>query len=231
MKNRLGALALALSVAPGASAGLPFDQMIVFGASYDDAGQFPDPDFGYATGLRFTNIDPASGERGYSMPEWLALDLGIGRMAPSIPLVIVPRTDTVQTDNINFAVGGYRSEQVLASVTGTQSLSVGPFSSSGAGFLDRLAAGTLSVGPNTLFYSLPAGNDIRDLDDPAQTAATSVQIAAALVDAGARYVVTPLQLRRQRSHRPRRWAHQRRHRLQYGLYAGPQGHRGQFHPD
>ena len=54
MKNRLGALTLALSVAPGASAGLPFDQMIVFGASYDDAGQFPDPDFGYATGLRFT---------------------------------------------------------------------------------------------------------------------------------------------------------------------------------
>ncbi len=186
------ALALAISAASGARAGLPFEQMIVFGASYDDAGQFPDPDFGYKTGLRFTNIDPATGNRGYSMPEWLALDLGIGRMTPSIPLVVVPRTDTVQTDNINFAVGGYRSEQVLQSVTGTQRLSVGPFSSSGPGFLDRLAAGTLSIGPNTLFYSLPAGNDIRDLDDPAQTAATSVQIAAALVDAGARYVVTPL---------------------------------------
>jgi outer membrane lipase/esterase len=193
MKTRLAtALVFAFSVASGARAGLPFDQMIVFGASYDDAGQFPDPDFGYATGLRFTNIDPATGKRGYSMPEWLALDLGIGRLTPSIPLVIVPRTDTVQTDNINFAVGGYRAEQVLASVTGTQSLAVGPFSSSGPGFLDRLAAGTLSIGPNTLFYSLPAGNDIRDLDDPAQTAATSVQIAAALVDAGARYVVTPL---------------------------------------
>jgi hypothetical protein len=97
MKTRLAtALVFAFSVASGARAGLPFDQMIVFGASYDDAGQFPDPDFGYATGLRFTNIDPATGKRGYSMPEWLALDLGIGRLTPSIPLVIVPRTDTVR---------------------------------------------------------------------------------------------------------------------------------------
>ena len=192
MKTRLAALVLAVHAASVAQAGMPFEQMIVFGASYDDAGNFPDPDFGYRTGLRFTNIDPATGQRGYAMPEWLALDLGIGRMTPSIPLAIVPRTDTVLTDNINFAVGGYRSEQVLESITGTQRLSVGPFSSSGPGFLQRIAAGTLEIGPNTLFYSLPAGNDIRDLDDPAQTAATSVQIAKALVDAGAGYIVTPL---------------------------------------
>ena len=187
MKIRLAALVLALHAPMGAHAELPFDQMIVFGASYDDAGNFPDPDFQFKTGLRFTNIDPVSGQRGYSMPEWLALDLGIGRLKPSAPLVIVARTDTVDTDNINFAVGGYRSEQVLESVTGTQRLSVGPFSSTGPGFLQRIAAGSLSIGPNTLFYSLPAGNDIRDLDDPLQTAATSVQIAAALVEAGARY--------------------------------------------
>ncbi len=192
MKIRLAALVLALHAPMGAHAELPFDQMIVFGASYDDAGNFPDPDFQFKTGLRFTNIDPVSGQRGYSMPEWLALDLGIGRLKPSAPLVIVARTDTVDTDNINFAVGGYRSEQVLESVTGTQRLSVGPFSSTGPGFLQRIAAGSLSIGPNTLFYSLPAGNDIRDLDDPLQTAATSVQIAAALVEAGARYIVTPL---------------------------------------
>lgn len=192
MKIRPAALVFALHASMAAQAEMPFDQMIVFGASYDDAGNFPDPDFQFKTGLRFTNIDPVTGQRGYSMPEWLALDLGIGRLSPSVPLVIVPRTDTVDSDNINFAVGGYRSEQVLESVIGTQRLSVGPFISSGPGFLQRIAAGTLGVGPNTLFYSLPAGNDIRDLDDPLQTAATSVQIAAALVDAGARYIVTPL---------------------------------------
>ncbi len=192
LRRYVSLLAFSAIAASGARAGLPFDQMIVFGASYDDAGQFPDPAFGYRTGLRLTNIDPATGARGYAMPEWLALDLGIGRLTPSAPLVVLPRTDTVQTDNISFAVAAYRAEEVLQSVTGTQTFSIGAFSSSGPGFLQRLAAGTLSIGPNTLFYAQPAGNDIRDLDDPAQTVAVSVQIAEALVGAGARYVLTPM---------------------------------------
>ena len=69
-----GALALP------ASAGLPFGQLIVFGASYEDVGQFPDYDvvaealpgvvappgagLDGSTGLRLSNLDPASGRRG-----------------------------------------------------------------------------------------------------------------------------------------------------------------------
>ena len=185
------AIAAASLAAASASAGVPFGQFIAFGASYDDSGQFPDLELGGATGLRFTNIDPATGLRGLAMPEWLALDLGLGRMNPSTPLVFLPRTDTVDTDNLNFAVGGYRSEEVLASVTGNSVVSAGGFRVEQPGFLARVASGALAVGPDTLYYALIAGNDIRDVDDPVQTAAVSAQIVQALVDAGARYIVLP----------------------------------------
>jgi len=191
--RRIIAAALAASAlgASGASAGVPFDQFIAFGASYDDSGQFPDLELGGTTGLRFTNIDPATGLRGLSMPEWLALDLGLGGMNPSTPLVFAPRTDTLDTDNVNFAVGGYRSEEVLASVTGTSVVAVGPFRVEQPGFLARVASGALEVGPDTLYYALIAGNDIRDVDDPQKTADVSAEIVQALVDAGARYIVLP----------------------------------------
>ena len=175
-----------------ASAGVPFGQFVAFGASYDDSGQFPDLELGGTTGLRFTNIDPATGLRGLSMPEWLALDLGLGRMNPSTPLLVFgARTDTVATDNLNFAVGGYRSEEVLASVVGNSVVSAGGFRVEQPGFLARVASGALAVGPDTLYYALIAGNDIRDVDDPEQTADVSAAIAEALVDAGARYIVLP----------------------------------------
>lgn len=194
MQIRLAA-AIALSVATlgsGARADLPFDQFIAFGASYDDSGQFPDPSFGYTTGLRFTNIDPATGKRGLSMPEWLAHDLGIGALTPSMPITAFgPRTDTVDTDNVNFAVGGYRSEEVLVSIVGTQRILISGFNFEQPGFLARVQAGGLTVGRNTLYYVLPAGNDTRDTDNPVATARVSAQIVGALVDAGARYIVLP----------------------------------------
>ena len=186
------AIAATSLAAAGASAGVPFGQFVAFGASYDDSGQFPDLELGGTTGLRFTNIDPATGLRGLSMPEWLALDLGLGRMNPSTPLLVTgARTDTVATDNLNFAVGGYRSEEVLASVTGNSVVSAGGFRVEQPGFLARVASGALAVGPDTLYYALIAGNDIRDVDDPQQTADVSAAIARALVDAGARYIVLP----------------------------------------
>ena len=192
MRELIRAAVAATSLAAGAaSAGVPFGQFIAFGASYDDSGQFPDLELGGTTGLRFTNIDPATGLRGLSMPEWLALDLGLGGMNPSTPLVFLPRTDTLDTDNLNFAVGGYRSEEVLASVTGNSVVSAGGFRVEQPGFLARVASGALAVGPDTLYYALIAGNDIRDVDDPVQTADVSAEIVQALVDAGARYIVLP----------------------------------------
>ena len=186
------AIAATSLAAAGASAGVPFGQFVAFGASYDDSGQFPDLELGGTTGLRFTNIDAATGLRGLSMPEWLALDLGLGRMNPSTPLLVTgARTDTVATDNLNFAVGGYRSEEVLASVTSNSVVSAGGFRVEQPGFLARVASGALTVGPDTLYYALIAGNDIRDVDDPGQTAAVSAEIVQALVNAGARYIVLP----------------------------------------
>ena len=96
MKRTLAAaIAAAGILSVQALAGVPFDQFIGFGASYDDSGQFPDLDVDTSTGLRFTNVDPATGKRGLAFPEWLAIDLGLGRMNPSTPLLAVgPRSDT-----------------------------------------------------------------------------------------------------------------------------------------
>lgn len=193
MKNALAAaIAAVVILSSQTHAGVPFKQFIGFGASYDDSGQFPDLDVDTSTGLRFTNVDPATGKRGLSFPEWLAIDLGLGRMNPSTPLLVFgPRSDTFDTDNINFAVGGYRSEEVLASVVGDSVVSVGPFTETQPGFLARVASGDVQFGPDTLFYALIAGNDIRDVDDPVQTADISAQIVSALLDAGAKTIVLP----------------------------------------
>jgi outer membrane lipase/esterase len=198
VKKSALAVAIACSslFAGATQAGLPFDQFIAFGASYDDSGQYPDVELDRAQGLRFTNVDPLTGERGRSFPEWLALDLGIGEMNPSAPLQVTrpdfpPRAAPLDTSSINFATGGYRADQVLESVVGTQTVAVSIYSNSQPGFLARVAAGTLTFGPSTLFYALPAGNDVRDLADPELTADTSARIVQALVDAGARYIVLP----------------------------------------
>ena len=103
-----------------AYAELPFDQLIVFGASYEDVGQFPDYDFvaeafpslvaapgaglDGSTGLRVTNIDPATGRRGQVWVEMLADDIGTGPLVPSTPLLYPgARSDIPDTDNIDFA--------------------------------------------------------------------------------------------------------------------------------
>ncbi len=237
------AIAAASLAAAGASAGVPFGQFVAFGASYDDSGQFPDLELGGTTGLRFTNIDPATGLRGLSMPEWLALDLGLGRMNPSTPLLVTgARTDTVDTDNLNFAVGGYRSEEVLASVTGNSVVSAGGFRVEQPGFLARVASGALAVGPDTLYYALIAGNDIRDVDDPVSRPRGQRAIAQALVDAGARYIVLPTLPKlgdfaesrqpraRWRTHTARRRSQRGGDRLQRGLRTAPERDGGQFHP-
>ena len=204
-----------------AYAELPFDQLIVFGASYEDVGQFPDYDFvaeafpslvaapgaglDGSTGLRVTNIDPATGRRGQVWVEMLADDIGTGPLVPSTPLLYPgARSDIPDTDNIDFAFVTARSAELLEAVTGTSrvahptdALVAADLTASSAGFLERLQAGSLKIGPNTLFVINPAGNDVRDspVEDPTATAtvgaANTLEIIRQLVGAGARTIVVP----------------------------------------
>jgi outer membrane lipase/esterase len=208
-------------LAVSAHAGLPFDQLIVFGASYEDVGQFPDYDFVAATfpslvappgagldgstGIRMTNIDPATGRRGQVWVEMLADSIGTGSLVPSTPLLYPgARTDIPDTDNVDFAFVTARSADLLDAVTGTSrvahptdDLVAADLTASSPGFLQRLQAGSLKIGPNTLFVINPAGNDVRDsaVEDPTATAtvgaANTLEIIRQLVGAGARTIVVP----------------------------------------
>ncbi len=209
------------AVALQAQAGTPYDQMIAFGASFEDVGQFPDVDFvsvafpglvappGAAldgsTGFRLTNIDAASGERGRAWIEMLAADLGVGGLVPSTPLLYPgARTDIPATGNLNFSYAGGRARELLEAVTGTSTvvhptdaLVPADLSATSPGFLQRLQAGTLTIGPRTLFVVNPAGNDVRDSDpaDPAAAATRgaqdSLELIRSLVGAGAQTIVVP----------------------------------------
>ncbi len=220
---RRSALLLAVAAAiPGpAAADAPFNQLLTFGVSYEDIGQFPDIDFvseflpflvtppgaglDGSTGFRFTNLDPATGQRGRSWIELLAQDLGVGALVPSTPILYPgARTDIPDTQNINFAFGGARAEDVLDSVVG-ESRTVHPvndqvpldISARSPGFLQRLASGDLAINRRTLVVINSGGNDVRDADpaDPTATALaaadTTLAAIGAIVDAGVRTIVIP----------------------------------------
>ncbi len=175
----------------GAQADDPFNQMVSFGGSYIDNGQAPDLELGGDTGYRFTNIDAATGLRGRAFSEHLAQRLGIGSLTPSTPLILFPRTDWVETQNLNFAYGAYRSQEILDSIIADSVVTAGPFTATQPGFLDRVDQGSLRVGPRTLYLVNAGGNDMRDLADPSATADTVAQALQALVDAGAKTIVFP----------------------------------------
>jgi len=174
-----------------------FDQTIVFGASFLDSGTFLDFATGNTSGLRFTNIDPQTGLRGLALSEILTADLGLGGLAPATPVPFAlmgapaERTDGSDdpigvTDNINFAVGGFQTGQILNSITGESLPGTGA-----PGLNQRIDLGVLSVSDNALFLANLGGNDIRDLVDPATTAETSLVILQELVNSGAQNIVVP----------------------------------------
>jgi outer membrane lipase/esterase len=220
-KKTVLSLAVCAAVSTTAAAGVPFDQMITFGASSEDIGQFPDIDFlslaaptlipppgaglDGSTGFRFTNLDPNSGERGRAWVERLSSNLGIGGLVPSTPLLFPgERTDIPDTQNIDFAFGGGRSTDVLEAVVGESQVThpiddqvEADLSATSPGFVQRLQSGALTTSKRTLYVVNPAGNDVRDTSvaDPAQDGVTaarnSLAVIDALVAAGARNIITP----------------------------------------
>lgn len=172
-------------------ANVPFDQLIVFGASFEDNGTFPDFDLTAAytplvpppgagldgsTGARLTNLDPDTGARGSSWVELLSRNFDIGELTPTTPILFPgERTDLPDTDNLNFAVAGAVAEEVLTSVVG-ESVVVHPLGflapeelradlrAKSPGFIQRLESGQLSISDRTLFVVDAAANDIRVTD-------------------------------------------------------------------
>lgn len=199
MKPTLKPLAAAvlLALTPNlthANEASPFSQFVVFGDSLSDAGQFPDPlsplSNGVPTGgIRFTNrTGPTYGEgnveyTGRVVTQRLAEQLGLQSL-PSTP--ILPSLLTGNPDGTNYAVGGYRTDQILDSIVGTSRVSAGGLSRTRPGYL----VDNPRVDPNTLFYLNGGGNDfLQGINTLGQSIGNLVAGVGALQAAGARYIV------------------------------------------
>lgn len=202
MTPALKALTAALLLAglPTAQA-MPYSQLVIFGDSLSDSGQFPDLGSpllaGNPTGgLRFTNrtgpgfLSNNSEYFAAVATQRLAALLGLQAL-PSTP--ILPQLLTGNPDGSNYAVGGYRTDQVLASITAVN----GSVVDAGGGIV-RTRNGYLvdvpRVDPNALFYVNGGGNDVlqfvvTDQASAALAAADLVAGVAALQAAGARTII------------------------------------------
>lgn len=188
------ALACLLAGSACAQAG-PYGQMVVFGDSLSDAGQFSiglnpirfttqvGPSYSYFSAEAFAG----------SSPMLIGEGLGLGQqVASTSPL----RLALGQADGDNWAVGGYTTAQIYQSITqpGGSVVSAGgvPLRTR-----DGYLAGGREVDSNTLFYVNGGGNDF--LQGLVVSVPTAQAAAARLGDslralqaAGGRYFMTPL---------------------------------------
>lgn len=193
-RRRSLATLIGLALAPGGA--LAYSQLIVFGDSLSDSGQFPDVErlaVGEIGGLRFTNREGpgfvAPSPYGDVSTQRLAEGLGLGPLLPSTSIL---REQAGLPDGTNYAVGGYTTAQILDSITQPDGSVVD------AGLASRTRDGYLAeVGmadPDALYYLNGGGNDFLD---GLVTGADSAGLAAgrlaagvdALVQAGARTLV------------------------------------------
>jgi outer membrane lipase/esterase len=193
----LTTLSTALQAAPS-----PYSTLVVFGDSLSDAGQFPDPGGPAGSTSRFTNrVGPTfqngSGEIfGPTAAMLLGGSLGVasGDLAASTSPV---NAQQGIADGNNWAVGGYRTDEIFDSITAAGGSVVerdGTVLRSRDGYLVERASQGLGADPNALYYLTGGGNDFlqgRILNDlqARQAAGRLVDSAEVLQQAGARYIM------------------------------------------
>ncbi len=175
-----------------------YSEMIVFGDSLSDSGQFPDPERliqGELGSLRFTNrVGPeyrAPAPYAEVSTQRLAEALGLGPLLPSTSVV---RDQLGLPDGSNYATGGYTTADIVASITQPDGSVV-----SQSGLTLRARDGYLVTtggiaDAEALYYLNGGGNDFLDglVTQPADavdSADTLAQGIDALIAAGARTVV------------------------------------------
>jgi outer membrane lipase/esterase len=193
---------LTLACSQALAAPSPYSTLVVFGDSLADAGQFPDLAGPAGATQRFTNrVGPTyrngSGEVFAAVsPMLLGSQLGV---APAELGASTSPTNAALgiVDGNNWAVGGYRTDQILDSITGESQVVIPP-GNPGAGTVLRSRPGYLAGGlradPNALYYLTGGGNDFLQgqIQNPVQAAAAADRLAAgagALQQAGARYIM------------------------------------------
>ncbi|MEE4683117.1 esterase EstP [Pseudomonas alliivorans] len=191
-----------LSLACSSAIAAPYSTMVVFGDSLADAGQFPDTDGPAGSTLRFTNRVGPTYQDGSGEVYNLNSSTLIGRMLNVPAGDLAASTSPVNAalglpDGNNWAVGGYRTDQVLDSIT-TRSDAVTPITNGSQTVLRSrpgyLPTNGLRADPNALYYLTGGGNDFLqgrvlssgDAEDAADRLADSAQV---LQQAGARHIM------------------------------------------
>lgn len=189
-------LSLAIASAPAWANPSPYSTMVVFGDSLSDAGQFPDPGGPLGSATRFTNrtgptYQNGSGELyGQVAPTLLGDRLGLDSTELSASTSVINQALGLADGN-NWAVGGYRTDQILDSITGQSTVETG-------GIVLRQRPGYLANGnradAKALYYLTGGGNDFLQgqVTSAATAAAAAGRLAAsaqALQQAGARYIM------------------------------------------
>ncbi|MGY4819710.1 esterase EstP [Pseudomonas chlororaphis subsp. piscium] len=183
---------LSLACAQAIAAPSPYSSFIVFGDSLSDAGQFADPGGPAGATQRFTNrtgpvyLDGSGELRSANSTQLLGAKLGFSddQLAASTSAT---RASEGLPDGNNWAVGGYRTDQILDSITTTSTAG----SRSRPGYL---VANSFRADPNALYYLSGGGNDflqgrVTSLDQANAAAGRLVDSVQTLQQAGARYIM------------------------------------------
>lgn len=116
---------LALACAQAFAAPSPYSTMVVFGDSLADAGQFPDGVSG-AT-LRFTNRTGPTFQGDYGLVSSTQLGSKLGVAPNDLNASTSPvRAAQGLPDGNNWAVGGYRTDNILDSITSVSDTAIPP---------------------------------------------------------------------------------------------------------
>ena len=188
---------LALACAQAFAAPSPYSTMVVFGDSLADAGQFPDGVSG-AT-LRFTNRTGPTFQGDYGLVSSTLLGSKLGVAPNDLNASTSPvRAAQGLPDGNNWAVGGYRTDNILDSITSVSDTAIPP-GNAGAGTILRRRQGDLPANggradPNALYFLSGGGNDFlqQRVLSPGQAVAAGGRLAdsaQALQQAGARYIM------------------------------------------
>ncbi|MFJ2713737.1 esterase EstP [Pseudomonas sp. NPDC087346] len=183
---------LAMACAQAIAAPHPYSNFIVFGDSLNDAGTFADTGGPAGATQRYTNRtgplykDGTGENRDLNATQILGGKLGFNpdQTASSSSAV---RAGEGLPDGNNWAVGGYRTDQILDSIT-TQS-ATGERTRAG-----YLPSNGFRADPNALYYLSGGGNDflqgrILSLDQASSAADRLADSARTLQSAGAKYIV------------------------------------------
>ncbi|WP_432217870.1 esterase EstP [Pseudomonas kribbensis] len=183
---------LALACAQANAAPNPYSNFVVFGDSLSDAGTFSDPDGPAGSVKRFTNRTGPNYQDGSGEFYSLNATQLIGGRLGFTPNQTASADSAVRAgqglpDGNNWAVGGYRTDQILDSITSTSTTD------------ERTRAGYLPsngfrADPNALYYLTGGGNDflqgrVTSLPQANAAADRLVDSVRTLQGAGARYIM------------------------------------------